>query len=53
MREVVTQKHMTTNLPEAEMVASVGEIVNFTDDIIPLVGFKIYWTGSGKRIRLL
>ena len=40
LREVVTQKHMTTNLPEAEMVASVGEIVNFTDDIIPLVGFK-------------
>ena len=40
LHEVVTQKHMTTNLPEAGMVASVGEIVNFTDDIIPLVGFK-------------
>jgi hypothetical protein len=40
LREVVTQKHMTTNLPEAEMVASVGEIVNFTEDIIPLLGFK-------------
>ena len=39
LREVVTQKHMTTNLPEAQMVASVGEIVNFTDDNIHLFGF--------------
>ena len=40
LREVVTQKHMTTNLPDVGMIASVGKIVNFTDDTIPLVGFK-------------
>lgn len=40
LREVVTQKHETKNLPEMQMVASVGEIVNFTDDIINFVGYK-------------
>ena len=40
LREVVTQKHMTNNLPEAQMMASVGEIVNFTDDTIHLFGFR-------------
>ena len=40
LREVVTQKHMTNNLPEAQMMASVGEIVNFTDDTIRIFGFK-------------
>jgi len=38
LREVVTQKHMTTNLPEAKMIASVGNIINFTDDSIRLFG---------------
>ncbi|OYV88076.1 MAG: hypothetical protein B7Z63_01350, partial [Ignavibacteriae bacterium 37-53-5] len=40
LREVVTQKRETKNLPGLGMVASVGEIVNFTDDVIPLVGYK-------------
>lgn len=40
LREVVTQKRDTRNLPGMEMVASVGQIVNFTDDIIPLAGYK-------------
>lgn len=40
LREVVTQKRDTKNLPGMQMVASVGEIVNFTDDIIPLAGYK-------------
>ena len=38
LREVVTQKHMTTNLPEAKMITSVGQIVNFTNDSIRLYG---------------
>jgi len=29
---------MTTNLPEAKMIASVGNIINFTDDSIRLFG---------------
>ncbi len=40
LREVVTQKRETKNLPGLGMIASVGEIVNFTDDVIPLVGYK-------------
>ncbi len=41
LREVVTQKRETKNLPRLGMVASVGEIVNFTDDVIPLAGYKL------------
>lgn len=40
LREIVTQKRETKNLPEMQMIASVGEIVNFTDDVIDLLGFK-------------
>ncbi len=40
LREVVTQKRETRNLPGMDMIASVGEIVNFTDDVIPLAGYK-------------
>lgn len=40
LREVVSQKRETKNLPGMDMVASVGEIVNFTDDLIPLAGYK-------------
>lgn len=40
LREVVTQKRETKNLPGLDLVASVGDIVNFTDDIIALVGYK-------------
>ena len=40
LREVVTQKCETKNLPGLDIVASVGNIANFTDDIIPLVGYK-------------
>ncbi len=38
--EVVSQKRETKNLPEMLMTASVGEIVNFTDDIIDIIGYK-------------
>ncbi|MFZ1083093.1 MAG: DUF5686 family protein [Candidatus Kryptoniota bacterium] len=40
LREVVVQKRETKNLPEAGLVPSVGEIVNFTDDLIDFVGYK-------------
>ncbi len=40
LREVVTQKRETKNLPEMQMLASVGEIVNFTDDVIDIIGYK-------------
>ncbi len=40
LREVVTQKRETRNLPGMDLIASVGEIVNFTDDVIPLAGYK-------------
>ncbi len=40
LREVVTQKRETENLPATNMVASVGGIVNFTDDVIGLMGYK-------------
>jgi len=40
LHEVVTQKRETKNLPEAELIPSVGEIVNFTDDLIEFSGYK-------------
>ncbi len=40
LHEVVTQKRETKNLPEAGLIPSVGEIVNFTDDVIEFVGYK-------------
>jgi hypothetical protein len=40
LHEVVTQKRETKNLPEAGLIPSVGEIVNFTDDIIDFAGYK-------------
>lgn len=40
LHEVVTQKRETKNLPEAGFIPSVGEIINFTDDVIEFVGYK-------------
>jgi hypothetical protein len=40
LTEIVTQKRETQNLPETKMVASVGKILNFTDDVIDLIGYK-------------
>ncbi len=40
IHEVVVQKRETKNLPEAELIPSVGEIVNFTDDVIGYSGYK-------------
>ncbi|HUI31563.1 MAG TPA: DUF5686 family protein [Candidatus Acidoferrales bacterium] len=40
LREVVTQKRETKNLPEAGLIPFVGEIVNFTDDLIEFAGYK-------------
>jgi hypothetical protein len=39
LREIVTQKRQTANLPAAENIASVGRIVNFSEDNIRLLGF--------------
>lgn len=40
LHEVVTQKRETKNLPEAGFIPSVGEIINFTDDMIEFSGYK-------------
>jgi len=39
LREVVTQRRQTANVPEASNVASVGRILNFMDDDIRFLGF--------------
>jgi hypothetical protein len=40
LSEIVTQKRETKNLPQIGMVASVGKIVNFTDDVINVIGYE-------------
>ena len=40
IHEVVVQKRETKNLPEAALIPSVGEIVNFTDYVIEYSGYK-------------
>jgi len=40
LTEIVTQKRETQNLPETNMVPSVGKILNFTDDVIDLIVYK-------------
>lgn len=40
LHEVVTQKRETKNLPEMNLVASVGDITNFTDDVVDVIGYK-------------
>ena len=53
LHEVVTQKRETKNLPEAGLIPSVGEIVNFTDDVIEFVGYKFVGLDCRERTRLL
>ncbi len=40
LHEVVSQKRETKNLPETGFIPSIGEIINFTDDVIEFVGYK-------------
>ncbi len=40
LHEVVIQRRETKNLPEAGFIPSVGEIINFTDEMIDFVGYK-------------
>ena len=39
LREIVTQRRQTANVPAAFNVASVGRILNFTDDEIRFLGY--------------
>lgn len=40
MREIVTQRRQSANLPDEFQLARMGEIVNFNDDEIELAGFR-------------
>ena len=50
LREVVTQKRETRNIPELQLVASVGDIINFTDDIVDIIGYKFVGPIAGDAL---
>jgi len=40
LREIVTQRRQTANIPESYNLASVGRILNFSDEEISFIGYR-------------
>lgn len=51
MREIVTQRRQSANLPDEFQLARMGEIVNFNDDEIELVDFTFIGVTSPEALR--
>ncbi len=51
MREIVTQRRQSANLPEEFQLARMGEIVNFNDDEIELVDFSFIGVTSPEALQ--
>ncbi len=51
MREIVTQRRQSANLPEEFQLARMGEIVNFNDDEIELAGFTFVGVTAPDALR--
>jgi hypothetical protein len=51
MREIVTQRRQSANLPEEFQLARMGEIVDFNDDEIELAGFTFTGVTAPNALR--